>query len=290
LPFPEDWTVPVVSPALARFKQSWEDFVDSLIKEWKTLNVVSALLLSAILTIFQIPSAANDPLTRTAALLSLVSGIMSLSYGCVYIVRFGTMRSMHRASRWADEARNSKTGVFWNVWVLLALPGVWLAWSMIAFLVAILSFVWRTGSTGDPTDDEQNARALSPAQSLGPRITITCLFAMGLVYFALVVQTFRSYGASTLVKEGTHRAFRMGHHGHRRSRSERDLERAERESGDEDRGRGRARDIGRDVKMSAMGLGLSGVSPEKARARAGAEKGEETEEGRASGSVSPFRM
>jgi hypothetical protein len=46
LPFPEDWNPPAVSPALARFKVSWEAFIDSLLREWKTLNVVSALLLS----------------------------------------------------------------------------------------------------------------------------------------------------------------------------------------------------------------------------------------------------
>jgi hypothetical protein len=56
----------------------------------------------AILTMFQIPEAAGDPLTRTAALLSLMSALLSLTYGCIYIVRFGTMRSMYKASRWAD--------------------------------------------------------------------------------------------------------------------------------------------------------------------------------------------
>jgi len=35
-----------VSPALANFKLSWEGFIDSLMREWKTLNLVSVLLLS----------------------------------------------------------------------------------------------------------------------------------------------------------------------------------------------------------------------------------------------------
>ena len=48
LPFPEEWVPPNVSPALARFKRSWESFVDSLVREWKTLNVLSALLLSCV--------------------------------------------------------------------------------------------------------------------------------------------------------------------------------------------------------------------------------------------------
>ena len=123
LPFPDDWTTTNVSPALIRFKQSWEAFVDSLMREWKTLNLVSALLLSsvsivsllvdiliilivlngrAIISMFQSQVMANDPVIRTAALLSLTSALMSLSYGCIYIVRFGTMRSMYKATRWAE--------------------------------------------------------------------------------------------------------------------------------------------------------------------------------------------
>ena len=46
LPFPEDWTPPLVSSSLIRCKHSWEAFIDSLLREWKTLNVPSALLAS----------------------------------------------------------------------------------------------------------------------------------------------------------------------------------------------------------------------------------------------------
>ena len=48
IPFPDDWAPPTVSPALARFKNSWEAFIDSLMREWKTQNIVSALLLSCV--------------------------------------------------------------------------------------------------------------------------------------------------------------------------------------------------------------------------------------------------
>jgi len=46
LPYPDEWTPSVVSPALVRFKHSWEGFIESLLREWKTLNLVSALLAS----------------------------------------------------------------------------------------------------------------------------------------------------------------------------------------------------------------------------------------------------
>ncbi|KAK7459552.1 hypothetical protein VKT23_009535 [Stygiomarasmius scandens] len=190
LPLPEEWTNQLVSPALMRFKLSWEAFVDSLMREWKTLNVVSALLLSAILTMFQVPDMATDPLTRTAALLSLICAIMSLSYGCMYIVRFGTMRSMYRASRWAEEAQKTKTLLWWNVWILLAMPAVWMSWSMIFFISSIISYVWRTGSILDPQERE----GLSPRAVLGPRIAITGLFVLGMGYFVLIVKTLKAYG------------------------------------------------------------------------------------------------
>ena len=45
-PFPTEWNSSTVSPSLVRFKLSWEDFIDTVTREWKTLNVVSALLLS----------------------------------------------------------------------------------------------------------------------------------------------------------------------------------------------------------------------------------------------------
>ena len=74
----------------------------------------------------------------------------------MYIVRFGTMRKTYKAAfalprktykaaEWAtvrillyrvklpllinnQEAQKSRTGIFWNVWVLLAMPAAWLAW------------------------------------------------------------------------------------------------------------------------------------------------------------------
>ncbi|KAA1477487.1 hypothetical protein DENSPDRAFT_885140 [Dentipellis sp. KUC8613] len=297
LPFPEDWTPPIVSPALARFKQSWEAFVDSLIREWKQLNVVSALLLSAILTMFQIPDAANDPLTRTAALLSLVCALMSLSYGCIYIVRFGTMRSMIRATRWAEEAQKTKTSILWNVWVLLAAPGVWLAWSMIAFVVSIVAFVWRTGDTSDPHGDD-TSRFLPPEKALGPRIAITVVLTVGLVYFAMIVATFRSYGS------GRPNAARGGRRGGGRARGgHADVE----AGGEEMTPRGRRRERQRErqrtrhekretegaVNEGGQGLGLSDAGPAERKAAvngdvkvANVREQEVEEKGRPSGSMS----
>jgi len=101
---PREWATLIelheISPALINFKSSWEDFVDGLMREWKTLNVVSALLLSAIVTIFQIEDAANDPTTRTAAFMSLAAALFALRTSfCICQVSSLTTTSQFMAAR-----------------------------------------------------------------------------------------------------------------------------------------------------------------------------------------------
>ncbi|KAJ7483282.1 hypothetical protein FB451DRAFT_1028896 [Mycena latifolia] len=171
--------------SLLNFRASWESFIDALMTEWQTLNVISVLLMSAILTMLQIDAASAHPITRAAALFSLICALMSLLYGCLYIIRFGTMRKMHKASSFATEAQKG-TNMWWNVWVLLAMPAVWLSWSIILFLTCIMSFIWLSGSSQDIV--------ASPRTDLGIRIGLTVVFSLGLFYFALIVRTFHRYG------------------------------------------------------------------------------------------------
>lgn len=62
--------------------------------------------------------------------------------------------------------------------------------AMFFFITAILSFVWRSGSSTDST----SPTPLSPSAILGPRIAITSLFVLGLVYFMMIVKTLQNYG------------------------------------------------------------------------------------------------
>ncbi|KAJ7621868.1 hypothetical protein DFH06DRAFT_767146 [Mycena polygramma] len=129
-------TVPLPR-SLLNFRTSWEGFIDSLMREWKTLNIISVLLLSAILTMFY------------------------------------------------QEAQKNTANIWWNVWVLLAMPAIWLSWSITMFLTCIMSFIWLSGA----------AHSAESAQlSLGPRIGLTVVFSIALVYFVLIVTTFRQYG------------------------------------------------------------------------------------------------
>ncbi|KAF8806788.1 hypothetical protein BYT27DRAFT_7101124, partial [Phlegmacium glaucopus] len=176
------------APAYKSLKLTWEFFIDSVMREWKTFNIISVLLLAAILTVLQIQSAAEDPLTRYTALLSLMCALMSLLFGCIYIVRFGSMRKTYKAAEWALEAKSTKTLVWWNVWILLAIPAIWLTWSIILYIVCIMSFVWRSTVTGTTSP------GISDTGLLTIRIVITVVLAIGVLFGFLIMTTFRRYG------------------------------------------------------------------------------------------------
>jgi len=106
-------------PQFLRLKLIWDGFIDSVMREWKTCNIVSVLLLSyvtqldyfdplmifkpsAILTLLQVPSASNDPVTRYIGIFSLICALVSLLFGCVYSICFNTMRKTYKAAEWAE--------------------------------------------------------------------------------------------------------------------------------------------------------------------------------------------
>ncbi|KAF9443762.1 hypothetical protein P691DRAFT_808341 [Macrolepiota fuliginosa MF-IS2] len=50
---------------------------------------------------FQIAGAASDdPVTRYLALWSLLSALVSLLYGCTFVVQFSRMRNAHKMVEW----------------------------------------------------------------------------------------------------------------------------------------------------------------------------------------------
>uniref|UniRef100_A0A0W0G1K8 Uncharacterized protein n=1 Tax=Moniliophthora roreri TaxID=221103 RepID=A0A0W0G1K8_MONRR len=80
--------------------------------------------------------------------------------------------------------------------------------SMILFVVSILSFVWRTGAVDDP----QQREGLSPTGILGPRIAITTVFAIGLLYLIAIIRTLKSYGRIESIEERKGSRFYAHHH------------------------------------------------------------------------------
>ncbi|KXN86815.1 hypothetical protein AN958_09611 [Leucoagaricus sp. SymC.cos] len=175
-------------PAFRHLTVRWGCFIDDLQEEWRTLNLVSALLVPGILTMFQIVGSENDPVTRYIAFWSLISALLSLLFGCAFIIQFSRMRKPSIAIEWAFEARNSGSA-FWSAWILLSLPVVWLTWSILAFIVCIMTFMWRSGA-------EAPDHLPAPSSTeFAFRIFNSCVLAVGVIYCVLVLGSFQRYGA-----------------------------------------------------------------------------------------------
>ncbi|KAF9451845.1 hypothetical protein P691DRAFT_723248 [Macrolepiota fuliginosa MF-IS2] len=193
VPNPQDPEPHRLPPSYRRLKDRWETFIDILIKEWTTLNIVSALLVPGVLTMFQIAGgAAADPVTRYLSFWSLLSALLSLLYGCMFIVRFSRMRKTYIIIEWTMALRHQGlSSVFWNVPVMLAMPVLWLTWSIIIFIVCIMWFMWRVGT---PPPDGTMVFSASPNTALGFRIFLCVTLGIGLFYGGLILFTFNKYG------------------------------------------------------------------------------------------------
>lgn len=82
------------------------------------------------------------------------------------------------------EIYNLGTNPFWNPYILLASPAIWLSWAVVMFCVIIVSFAWRTDTiTAGPSEP------LSPRSLLAARIMLTAFLIIGVLYFVLIVAT-----------------------------------------------------------------------------------------------------
>lgn len=101
--------------------------------------------------------------------------------------------------------------ILWNVWVMLAMPAVWMSWSVllcllcsssstqellrsiVTFVVCIMTFMWRTNARL-PTDYEFS---VAPATECGFRIFICIVLGTGVAYGILTIITLKRYGTWT---------------------------------------------------------------------------------------------
>ncbi|KAM6497295.1 hypothetical protein JOM56_007768 [Amanita muscaria] len=169
-------------------QNSWDEFLNALTKEWKTLNVVSALLLTAIYNVLLL-GGQGSTLTQCTALMSLLSALMSLTLGCLYLIRFETMRRTYKAIQWSSDALKTSRTILWNVYNLLALPSAWLAWSLLFFVVCLMSIVW------EPIDvNIGSTSGLGPLQ-LASKIAVSALLFVGMVHLSYALVAFAGYGS-----------------------------------------------------------------------------------------------
>src|SRR5258706_3085139 len=100
----------------------------------------------------------------------------------------------------SNAAAQTSNSPYWNLWLFLALPAVWLVWSLILFSSSLLSFVWTSGDRRvpdlTPFKGEEGAMGFMPMSfrhftPLWPRVILTVVFTFGLGMGILVMKAFR---------------------------------------------------------------------------------------------------
>ncbi|KAJ6622885.1 hypothetical protein B0H10DRAFT_863135 [Mycena sp. CBHHK59/15] len=161
----------------------WDTFTKILLKQWKTLGLLSTLIFGATLTMFQLPSITSSSILRTLAHSALLCVMMSLIYMSVLSVYFGGCKSSCSVGSWAQEICTADPHTFWNFWVLISLPAVWTCWGIFLFVASIVLFVWPLGQSDAPQD--------SPQDPLAARISLMLLVLAGAAYLALSISMLR---------------------------------------------------------------------------------------------------
>ncbi|KAJ7718141.1 hypothetical protein B0H16DRAFT_1387856 [Mycena metata] len=149
-------------------------------KEWTQMGTAAGVLFSVLFTVLQITSAAYDPAVRTVVQLSIVCLFFGVIYALVLSVTFGKLQL--GVMRIITE--NPSREAFWNLWVMLSMPLVWITWGGIYFVIFMAVFFWRSGASNEPDDDHKP----SPDQEYAPRAITSILMIVGVVYFILSVR------------------------------------------------------------------------------------------------------
>ncbi|KAF8173845.1 hypothetical protein K438DRAFT_1771998 [Mycena galopus ATCC 62051] len=123
--------------------EKWRDHIWRLVKEWEEFNLISTVLLSASAGILALDNIGGIP--RTAILISILLSFGGITTG-LYCITMYQPRAPN--SRESVDPSNSMTMFKYNQYTLthrgiafvLGLPMAFLVWSLVSFMVGILSF------------------------------------------------------------------------------------------------------------------------------------------------------
>ncbi|KAF9468217.1 hypothetical protein BDZ94DRAFT_1247490 [Collybia nuda] len=137
---------------------------------------------------YQIPQAANDPLTYTFSSLTQYRAFAGLVYAAALHVYFEseyTHTQTFAIVWWKSTIRSNDS--IWNTWVMLSLPAASTLWALISYLLAILAFVFRPPAPA--LDDYPMPSALNTSL----KVIVTASIVSDVVCLACTWMTLKGY-------------------------------------------------------------------------------------------------
>ncbi|KAF7319700.1 Ankyrin repeat-containing protein [Mycena kentingensis (nom. inval.)] len=174
---------------LVNFRYAWDAFLDRLVREYAAMGILGALILFTIsISTFSsklLPS--DSTATRTLLLLSALCALLALVFAGAYALLLGggAMRRVLVPGRLA--AHPGRIFEFWNIWIVLSLPVLWVTWSLTLLIASLTLTVWHP-----PTDSHSPS---SPPLVSTIQIVFTTLLGLGVSLLFLAVWTFHALAA-----------------------------------------------------------------------------------------------
>lgn len=122
------------------FESDWDTFLPTLVKHWQLFTSIGGALItyvpsvelwlrsyrsfSGTVGIFQLPGFFSDPVGRCTGFLCIVCSSAGAGLGILFYIH---KQNFTCANAMGWEPQNLRHS-YWNIWVLLALPGVWIVW------------------------------------------------------------------------------------------------------------------------------------------------------------------
>ncbi|KAG6827705.1 hypothetical protein H0H92_010706 [Tricholoma furcatifolium] len=211
-PYSASPSLPLVKPPpsvnVVKLKDAWCSYIDARTVEWKILTTTACVFIAASPTIFQMPYASDDPITRSLAFFSVCRALSGLVYGPIFPIYFRTKRakSVHSAMLWVEQQQlkhqnlGPRTGT--EFLVSMEMDHVVTA-SHISDLVrchltsiTIFAYIWRTGAVNDPSDSSSTDNGRPPMSidlALVLRIAITSITVVDIGCIVWIWRVLKGY-------------------------------------------------------------------------------------------------
>ncbi|KAJ2920839.1 hypothetical protein H1R20_g2834, partial [Candolleomyces eurysporus] len=107
------------------------------------------------------------------------------------------MRAPHKVAEWAQKTQNkglSLRSLIWNVWLMLALPAIWLIWSLLFYITCIMVLIWSVKIRGSPAEFNRPV-------AYAARVVISLILTAGFAYLVMAVREFIELSKDSKFKE-----------------------------------------------------------------------------------------
>ncbi|TFK70053.1 hypothetical protein BDN72DRAFT_896747 [Pluteus cervinus] len=134
------------TPPITSVSTQWSQLLEKHKRKWRTLNVISLVLLQLNIAILQFDGLASREVTRTTTVLSLWFSGAGLICGCIDLCCLPRIPDLYQRFC-VNEGRSSFK--FWNLWIIMALPAAFTIWSAIGLVGTIIVYGFVGGDSGD---------------------------------------------------------------------------------------------------------------------------------------------